>query len=85
MPDASAQKTPSICSSIPETTAPIHTHARTDGHGVDEDDSPHNKREGDDKKEWVVDDGACTDGGTVLGFSMRYNHSRTTIHAVSGT
>ena len=33
-----------------------------------EDDSPHNKREGDDEEGWVVDDNVCTDGGTVLGF-----------------
>ena len=32
------------------------------------DDEPHNKREGDDEEGWVVDDDICTDGGTVLGF-----------------
>jgi hypothetical protein len=35
---------------------------------LNEDDSPHNKREGDDDEGWVVDDDVCTDGGTVLGF-----------------
>jgi len=35
---------------------------------LDEDDQPHNKREGEDDDGWVVDDDVCTDGGTVLGF-----------------
>jgi len=35
---------------------------------VDEDDQPHNKREGEDEDGWVVDDDICTDGGTVFGF-----------------
>ena len=34
----------------------------------EDDDEPHNKREGDDEEGWVVDDDICTDGGTVLGF-----------------
>ena len=38
------------------------------GDALDEDDSPHNKQEGDDEEGWVVDDDVCTDGGTVLGF-----------------
>ena len=32
------------------------------------DDAPHNKRDGDDEKGWVVDEEIRTDGGTVLGF-----------------
>ena len=35
---------------------------------LDEDDQPHNKREGDDEEGWTVDDEICTDGGTVVGF-----------------
>lgn len=35
---------------------------------LDEDDRPHNKREGDDDEGWVVGDDVCTDGGTVIGF-----------------
>jgi transposase len=35
---------------------------------LDEDEQPHNKREGEDEEGWVVDDDVCTDGGTVLGF-----------------
>ena len=39
------------------------------GDAFDEnDDEPHNKREGDDEEGWVVDDDICTDGGTVFGF-----------------
>jgi transposase len=34
----------------------------------EDDDEPHNKREGDENGGWVVDDDICTDGGTVLGF-----------------
>ena len=34
---------------------------------LDEDDSPHNKQEGDDEEGWTVDHDVCTDGGTVLG------------------
>jgi len=37
------------------------------GDALDEDDSPHNKQQGDDEEGWVVDDDVCTDGGTVLG------------------
>jgi transposase len=36
---------------------------------LDEDnDEPHNKREGDDEEGWIVDDDVCTNGGTVIGF-----------------
>jgi len=35
---------------------------------LDEDDQPHNKREGEDEEGWIVEDDICTDGGTVLGF-----------------
>jgi len=47
----------------------------------EETDEPHNKREGDDEDGWVVDDGVCADGGTVLGFSdaskpQPYDNSR---------
>lgn len=35
---------------------------------LDEDDQPHNKRDGDDEDGWVVDDDVCTDGGTTVGF-----------------
>ena len=35
---------------------------------LDEDEQPHNKREGETDKGWTVDDDVCTDGGTVLGF-----------------
>jgi transposase len=39
------------------------------GDAFDEDDEhPHNKRDGDDEEGWVVDDDICTDGGTVVGF-----------------
>jgi len=34
----------------------------------EEQDEPHNKREGDDEDGWVVDDDIYTDGGTVVGF-----------------
>ena len=34
----------------------------------DEDQTPHNKRDGDTEEGWVVDEEICTDGGTVLGF-----------------
>jgi hypothetical protein len=37
------------------------------------------------KKDGGVDDDVCTDGGTVLGFSMLPNRSRTIILVVSGT
>lgn len=33
----------------------------------DEDDGPHNKREGEDEYGWVVDDDVRTDGGSVIG------------------
>src|SRR6056297_1708093 len=47
---------------------------------LNEDDQPHNKREGDEEG-WVVDDDVCTDGGTVLGFfdaskQQPYDNSR---------
>jgi len=35
---------------------------------LDEDEQPHNKREGEDQEGWTVNDNICTDGGTVLGF-----------------
>jgi len=35
---------------------------------LDEDGTPHNKREGDDDEGWVLDEDVCTDGGTVIGF-----------------
>ena len=46
---------------------------------LNEDDLPHNRREGDDEEGWVVDEDVCTDGGTVLGFfdaSKPYDNSR---------
>ena len=51
----------------------------------EETDELHNKREGDDEDGWVVDDDIRTDGGTVVGFSTRRSHSRTTTRVVSGT
>ncbi|CCC41343.1 IS630-like element ISHwa7 family transposase [Haloquadratum walsbyi] len=38
------------------------------GDALDEDETPHNREEGDDEEGWTVDDDVCTDGGTVLGF-----------------
>jgi transposase len=38
------------------------------GDAFDEDQTPHNKRDGDDEEGWVVDEDIRTDGGTVLGF-----------------
>ena len=35
---------------------------------LDEDEQPHNKRAGEDGEGWIVDDDACTDGGTIVGF-----------------
>ena len=48
---------------------------------LDEDDTPHNREEGDDEEGWTVDDDVCTDSGTVLGFfdapqPQSYDNSR---------
>ena len=58
---------------------------RVDDALAEDTDEPHNKREDDADEGWVVDDDICTDGGTVVGFSMRRIHSHTTIPVECGT
>jgi len=52
----------------PQTENPDEILEERVDDALDEDDQPHNKREGEDDDGWVVDDDVCTDGGTVLGF-----------------
>ncbi len=51
---------------------------------LDEDEQPHNKREGEDGDGWVVDEMSALMAALSSGFSMRRNRSRTIIHAVFG-
>jgi transposase len=54
--------------SRPENPDDILEERVDDAFDEDEDDQPHNKRDGDDDEGWIVDDDVCTDGGTVVGF-----------------
>ena len=54
---------------VRETTSKTAKPAENPAEILDEsDDKPHNKQEGDEEDEWVVDDQICTDGGTVVSF-----------------
>ena len=57
-------------STVDSSSFRVRSHAATSGDAFDEesDGAPHNKRDGDDEKGWVVDEEIRTDGGTVLGF-----------------
>ena len=54
--------------SRPENAEEILDERVADAFDKESDDTPHNKRDGDDEEGWVVDEEICTDGGTVLGF-----------------
>ncbi|HZD42501.1 MAG TPA: IS630 family transposase, partial [Methanomicrobiales archaeon] len=54
--------------SRPENAEEILDERVADAFDEEPDDTPHNKRDGDDEEGWVVDEEIRTDGGTVLGF-----------------
>lgn len=54
--------------SRPENVEEILDERVADAFDEESDDTPHNKRDGDDEEDWVVDEEIRTDGGTGLGF-----------------
>ena len=67
--------------SRPENAEEILDERVADAFDEAEDDEPHNKQAGDEEEGWVVDDTICTDGGTILGFSIRLSHNPGITHS----